>query len=720
MTRDGWIVVCLGYIIGLLSTNLFAVSVSGMTVKQLSIAVALIVGIISISAITCQKLRIPLRVWYVAAIVGILAVGYFQLRLPQPKIDDVVYQVPIESEVVIVRGKVINEPQLNSSNKLKFWLQASQVNDRKVSGKLYTTVSLLQGTGIDLGEEIKLKGILYRPQSAAVAGGFDFQIYLAHRGIFAGIQGVEVVEYSNAEPIWGWWKLRRRIARSHLRGLGSPKGQLLSSMVLGRKAVDLPVDIRDRFIKAGLAHVLAASGFHVSLLLGLVLKLTSSLPAKTRSLTGGTTLLIYLGLTGIQASVLRACLMGSAVLLAMALETKVKPLGSLLLVATLILIFNPLLIADLGFQLSFLATFGLIATMPALQAKLDWLPPTIASLIAVPLAASIWVLPLLCYQFNVVATYSIIVNILCTPLIAAISLGGMISAIFGLIFPAMGSAIAWLLSYPMTILIAVINFFVDLPGNSWAIGQISLSVLLIIYGLLIAVWLKPAWGKRWKLMLLFVLTLIILPISYRHFNLTQITILPTKLEPVIVIRDRGKTILINNDSPKTFQYTVLPFLTQQGINRLDYYLNLDRNPKIELTDIGDRIPIKKEIDLGGKIETLSLTISYLYNSILKIETSQATWLVISTQTRDALPKLIEIISQNNLTQNLTYLISSDPYPELLQLDSQTIITYNPVILNTQANINRPNFHSLKQSGAIAWTPKLGLHPTQKNQFNSIF
>ncbi len=730
MTRTDWIILCLAYIVGLLSTNLIALGASGFTQQFWWLSAGLVgLGCLTAIATAIFKLnqQINPQICLGAGIVAVLAVLYFQLRIPLPQTNDLSYQVTASSsEVVTVTGKVLAEPRLNDSQRLKFWLETTAINKfrhnsadkfEKVSGKLYATLPLLQGTGIYPGQELNVTGLLYLPQAAQNSGGFDFKQYLARQGIFAGIQGTEVTFVSQTEPAWGWWQLRQRIVRSQLQGLGSPKGQLVSSMVLGSKAVDLPVDIRDRFIEAGLAHVLAASGFQVSLLLGLVLKLSDRLGAKPRLMLGIGTLIAYLSLTGIQSSVLRACLMGLAVLIAMAMDTKVKPLGSLLLVATLILLFDPLLINDLGFQLSFLATFGLIVTVPELQAKLDWLPPTVATVVAVPLAASIWVLPLLCYMFNIVATYSIMVNILCTPLIMVISLGGMFSAIAALILPIVGSAIAWLLIYPTGLLISTINFFTSLPGSSWAIGQISFGVLLIIYGLLILIWLNQNWSKYWRFVLLFILAIIIIPIGYKHFNLTQITVLPTSSQPVILIQDRGKVVLVNSDTPATFKYTVLPFLNQQGINHLDYYVNLNQAKQLDWKQISDRFSIKNIIP-PSEIKTNTLKISLDSQlSVLKIETAAETWLILG-QTKINNLQIQKYIQRSNLSQKPITLVSLSVPSGWLQLNPQNIVSFAQLTKITQQNIEGAKFYNLQQHGTVTWNPHRKLHQT--SSLNNIF
>lgn len=736
MTRNDWIMLCLAYIVGLLFTNLFADTTSGFTLQQLSLVIAGLITLALISKFVLKR-KIKTKIYITAIAVAILAVYYLQLRIPQPQSNDISYQVTSQaSELVTVTGKVLTEPRLNDSQRLKFQLKVRTINDQEtVSGKLYSTLPLLQGTGIYPGQQLTVNGILYLPQAADNPGSFDFKQYLAKQGIFAGIQGIEAIFDQQTEPRWGWWKLRRRIVRSQLQGLGSPVGQLVSSMVLGRKAVDLTGEMRDRFIKAGLAHVLAASGFHVSLLLGIILKLTEKVTVKTRLVIGIATLIIYLGLTGVQASVLRACLMGAGVLLSLTLERKVKPLGSLLIAATLILLFNPLLIGDLGFQLSFLATVGLIVTLPGLQSKLDWLPPTIATLVAVPLAASLWVLPLLCYQFNTVATYSILVNIVCTPLITVISLGGMVSAIAAIIFPTLGSAIAWLLLSPTLLLIALIKFFTNLPASTWAIGQISLGVLLTIYTLLILVQLNPWWKQRWWLTLLLGCSLITIPAIY-NANQLQITVLAAKSSQIIVMQNRGDTTLINSGINNQAKYTVLPFFAQQGINQIDYGFALDKysnsttawdkiyqSAKVkhfasvidDQTHLATHKTISLEINNPITTKSARITINKPLQ-IINLQLENQTWLIISPpvdNSPDQAQKIKQYIKQHQLQRQHPVIIWSGNKLNttwLKQLQPQMAIASTTKINPETAQIlndKQIELHNTAQDGIIGWNSQSG-------------
>ncbi len=485
MNRDRLMVICLAYIAGLLATGFFYFELLAVpTAVLVSLSVLIICGLVMAKL---SQTRSNLQLLVIAFVVGLLAMAYFWLRLPQPTTRDISYFTQEQSQSVQVSGKVVSEPRLNQNYKLRFWLNCQQLAlpntpPQDVLGKLYVTIPLVIGDRIQPKQNITLAGTLYKPQPATQPGEFDFARYLREHNTFAGLSASQLIVKN--ESSWGWYRLKQRIIRTQVKALGSPLGQLMSSVVLGRRAVDLPPDIQQIFIGSGLAHILAASGFHVSLLLGFVLRLTEKLSNQKRLLIGMLTLLVYSCLTGFSPSIIRASLMGIAVLAATINQAKVRPLGALLVIAIAILFFKPLWIWSLSFQLSFLATLGIIIMLPILSNYLAFLPPNIASAVAIPLAATIWVMPLLVYTFQTIATYSILVNLFITPLISIVSLGGMISSAIALFFPPLGMALAWLLKYPLVLLVAIARFFNELPGSSMAVGEISLGLVIASYVLL--------------------------------------------------------------------------------------------------------------------------------------------------------------------------------------------------------------------------------------------
>jgi competence protein ComEC len=748
MNRQSWIVFCLAYLVGLFSTGFVTFFNSELAWISL-IRVGIGLGCLTIVAawITrrCGFIGIRKIIWLEAFVIVILAVIYFHFRIPQPNVNDISNQLQEnQSQLATVTGKLLTEPRLTGNEKVKLWVKVTEVetedkNQQEVTGKLYVTLPLLQATGLDSGENLKIKGILYQPQSSKNPGAFNFKKYLNERGTFAGLKGWEVIELNNqSESIWGWWKIRRRIVRSLVRGLGSPVGQLVSSIILGRKAVDLPEELSDTFIQVGLAHILAASGFHVALLLGVILKLTNNFSGRSQLIIVSIVLFIYLCLTGLQPSVVRAILMGVFVLIALANNSKVRPLGSLLLAATIILLFNPLWIWDLGFQLSFLATLGLIVTVPPLSRYLDWLPPNLATAIAIPLAASIWTLPLLSYVFNTVAVYSLFVNILSTFLVSIISLGGMISGVIAVIIPGLGSIVAKTLYYPTILLIELTKLFTNLPGNTLAVGKISLSILMVTYGIIGLIWLNKWWQKRWCLGLFLTVTLIIIPISYRQLNLVQFTILADRQTQIVVIQDRGKVILINSGNTQTVKYAILPFLATQGINHIDYAIALSEQSDFEhgWSEINSHLTINnfvsnsenltgiikdktKLISTEETIGTDSTKIKIIENQppLLEITTKQQTWLMIGQAERQNQLNLTKYLQDNGVNPDPEIILWSGKKiePEWLNLLTPqiAIASTNEVEETTKKQLNSQQIqlYITGQDGAISWKPKSGFQTT---------
>lgn len=284
MSQANVVILCLAYIIGLLSTS---VSWGGYGLL-VGAAIAIILKYkikASYSNSSFIKWRAKPGILIAIGVVGFLATLYFQVRMPQPSINDISQFVDDNrKQFVTVKGQVDSVPHLTRSQRGQIWLKTQEIDclgkTIKVTGNLYVTVPLLQSTGLYPGQEIVIKGILYKPKPASNPGGFDFQKFLQQQSTFAGMSGLQVKFDYREPPAWVLWQVSKHIVRSQARWLGSPEGQLVSSMVLGSKAVDLPYDIRDLFVRVGLAHALAASGFQTALILSLVLSLSKGLSPK--------------------------------------------------------------------------------------------------------------------------------------------------------------------------------------------------------------------------------------------------------------------------------------------------------------------------------------------------------------------------------------------------------------------------------------------------------
>ncbi|PSB27009.1 competence protein [Stenomitos frigidus ULC18] len=742
MTATGAVVLCLAYVLGLLVTK---VPLGGYGVLALGVGLAFVIK-------HFWRTAPKSWVWLVAGLLGLFASLYCQFRLPQPAATEISRLIPpanAPKQEWVVVGEVDSVPQLTRSQKAQFWLTVKQVNavsgevqyvdDKAPTGNLYVTVPLLQATGLYPGQLVKVTGALYLPQPATNPGGFDFQAYLRQEDCFAGMRGqqTEVVE---ARSRWGWWQIRQTVVRSQMRWLGSPAGALVSAMVLGSRGVDLPYDLKDQFTRAGLAHALAASGFQSSLILGVVLALTRRFSSKVQFLSGSASLLIFVGLTGIQPAVLRAAIMGFGGLTALVLERKVKPLGALLVTGVLLLLFNPLWISNLGFQLSFLATMGLMVTVPPLTKQLDWMPSAIAPLFAVPIAAYLWTLPLQLIAFGVLSPYSVPVNLLTTPLISILSIGGMASALAALLWSPAGSAVAWLLMYPTQALMLVVDGFSQLPGNAYAVGTIPVLTAIALYGLLFLTWLQPWWRKQWWLAVLLAIGLVALPAWQAKAALFRVTLLATA-QPILVVQEAGRTTLINSGDASTAGFAVLPFLQKAGVNEISWAIAVDPPSKRPSGwgKVAERLPIKRlssvnedavrgtsltvkptPLTIGQTAQLGSTQLKLLSTTplIAALQLHSQTWTWLGTLSAQQVP----LLKPSLLSETQVLLWSGQRLePDVIQaLRPQVAIAASHLHPQTEAQLKQlgTQLYVIDRDGALQWTPTDGFKTNLESKENS--
>lgn len=748
MARSFGVALCLAYVTGCL----FSSVIGGWTFASITIPWSGLVGCLLIISwgVGGQRRwgpKLKLIQWCGLGIIFGLATVYMAVRTPTGGLQDIsqyVERVNAIAQSQIITGRIIDEPGLNRDLKGRFRMsvQRLQVLDQTgqltfqmpVQGRVYVTAPLLQITGLHSGQLMQAKGSLYLPQTAMNPNGFDFRGFLAQRATFAGFVAEEL-RFHNGEP-WGLWRVRRRIVRAQVRALGSPLGQLVSAMALGRKAVDLPADIQDLFSRVGLAHTIAASGFHVSLLLGTVLALLRSRSSQTKVTVSGAVLASYVVLTGLQASVVRAALMGAAALIGIATDRKVVPSGALLVAVTLMLLANPHWIWNVGFQLSVMATWGLLVTVPALTRQLDWLPVTLASLIAVPIAATLWTLPLMLYHFNTFSGLSIGLNIIATPLVTVISLGGIASSALALVWPWLGTFVAHGLYYPAQVLLWLAQTSSRLPGSSIAIGQISLWQLLgfyLVLALIMGIFPLQLPKLMPKVGLLAALIAIILwPLGWQFLGQEQVVILAAGNELIWTRQIHGHSTLINSGGGKTAFYTVAPFLKQAGVNRLDEAIALPFSPNylagwqtllpqtpvrhlysnLELPELSDWVQTVHSLTPGSSYDLADSKVQLLgtEHAIVRV-TAQNSWLLLPSLSPELQAHLAT--SGAGLSSDVLVWPGGDLSEALLNVvQPQTIICYGYALseaLERRLNQSGIQVFWTHRDGAVTWQPRTGFH-----------
>lgn len=397
------------------------------------------------------------------------------------------------------------------------------------------------------GWELRLEGQLRRLRPAPhplLAGPAE---RLERQRIWCRLQ-VERLQVL-ARPATPIVDLRRRIAARLIAAAGAERGGLLAALVLGSAVVPLPLALRDAFRAAGLSHALAASGFHLSVLLGFVTLVGRPLGRLVRLLLTLAAILLFLLLAGPQPSVLRACLMGVIGVLLLEWGRRGRPLALLALTVVLMLLLRPDWWSDVGFQLSVAATAGLLVTARPLEEWLQkrwpgagaagppagsepvlsqpdgnagnavaasadpgeaaapmggwplrcwrWQAAVLPAALAVPLAATLWTLPLQLLHFGALPLYAVPANMLASPLLTPLTLGAIALALVVLLAPPLLTLLLPPIDLLARLLLLLVNACAALPMAQWQTGKpLPLLVLLMTLGLLGLVW--PDLRRRWR------------------------------------------------------------------------------------------------------------------------------------------------------------------------------------------------------------------------------
>lgn len=249
------------------------------------------------------------------------------------------------------------------------------------------------------------------------------------------------------------FKFRQKLEQNMARLLPEPQASLLSGMVLGVQK-KLEPDFYQNLVNSGLLHLVVASGMNVALVGGgLADILAYVFGRKPAILISILIIYLYCLLAGSTPPIVRASLMVSAVYLSQFFGRSSTSWWTLLLTACLMLIFNPLLILDTGFQLSFMATLGLITLAPRIQTRVK------SAVLAETLAASLATAPILIFTFGRFNPLIILPNLAVLGLVEYIMYLGLILIGTSLVFLPLAQAVAWFTWLPLTYLTLVINFF---------------------------------------------------------------------------------------------------------------------------------------------------------------------------------------------------------------------------------------------------------------------
>jgi competence protein ComEC len=368
------------------------------------------------------------------------------------------------------------------------------------------------------GDRVRLEGYLYSPSENE---DFSYKSYLAHQQIYSLFtcgacltcsdrpleSCARLVERGQGSSFMSAiYALRQRLVQVVHQLFPDPEGGLLAGILLGVETGISP-QVLEAFRVTGTSHIIAISGFNFAVVASLFVLIFGRLLGRWRGmLAAWLGIALYAALAGASASVVRSAIMGGVSIFAIRLGRRQSGLNSLAFVAAVMALFDPMILWDVGFQLSFMATLGLVLYAEPLAGRFTvfasrWLPLTSARKLAQPvgeyllftLAAQVTTLPLMLYYFQQLSPVSLLANPLALPAQPPLMVLGGLAALLGSVYLPLGRLAAFLAWPWIVYTIRILEFLARAPAAALNVGHVGPGLVLAFYVLLFA---ATFWGGR--------------------------------------------------------------------------------------------------------------------------------------------------------------------------------------------------------------------------------
>jgi competence protein ComEC len=438
--------------------------------------------------------------------------GTVRYQMSVPKFDAFHIAFYNDREYDLLITGTLSEPPDYRDNYTNLRLKVTSVDtgDRELpaSGLLLARVSNNQV--FHYGDILRLRGKLKTPPENE---DFSYRDYLAAQHIHSYMSSAEVTTLpgNGGNPFSrALYALKDKALSNIYRLFPDPEASLLAGILLG---VDtgLTNDLQQAFKDTGTAHIIAISGFNISIIAGLFVTFFSRFLGPWRgALLAVLGIAFYTILVGADAAVVRAALMGGLALFAKQVGRRQFALNILLAVALLMCLWNPLFIWDVGFQLSFFATLGLILyadpfSQFANRIIIKYIPASAAEksaelfseFVLLTLAAQVATIPIMAYHFQRLSLVSFIANPFILPPQPAVMILGGLAVLLSFLWLPLGQIAAWA-AWPFVVYtIRMVELFDRVPHGTIFLGKLSIWFVIATYAVLLSVTFGSDRLKEW-------------------------------------------------------------------------------------------------------------------------------------------------------------------------------------------------------------------------------
>lgn len=410
-----------------------------------------------------------------------------------------------QEKKVSLEGTIVSAPEYKDSS-VSFYVSVSAVASAPAGGRVLVSTNPYET--LEYGNRVLVEGTLKEPRTFETQSGrlFNYQQYLhAHRTTHVvPFAHVSVVGTDAGNRVIAFLQKVKNALVGRIESiLPDPEAPLLSGLLLGEKQ-SLGDSLYTSFQRAGVVHMIVLSGYNVSLVAQALIKGAGAFLPRVASLSiAGAGIVVFALMTGASETTVRASLMAGLLIVASVLRRPHDALRALLVAGAVMVLVNPyLLVYDLSFQLSFLATAGIIIFADTIAEKLSLLPKAlgIRDIAGATLAAQIAVLPILIVSIGAVSVVSPFTNIIVLGAVPFAMAFGFLASMLSFIHPLVAFPATLVTEVLLTYILKVSVWFGNVPFASFNVpGPLVGAALFgtaLLYGALLYVFMKQENGKK--------------------------------------------------------------------------------------------------------------------------------------------------------------------------------------------------------------------------------